>query len=241
MKALILAAGLGTRLRPLTDTVPKCLVPIHGRPLLDYWFALLFARNGVERALVNTGYLADAVHHHVASSAWRDRIDLVHETELLGTAGTILANRDYFGGQPFMVAHGDNLTLFDVAAFIERHRQRPPGTDITMMTFATDSPSSCGIVELDERGVVAAFHEKQANPPGNQANAAVYIFEPSVFAFLEALGKSVIDLSTEVIPAFLGRIATFENDVYHRDIGTIESLRLAHVEYDFSGPEGGWR
>lgn len=231
MRALILAAGLGTRLRPLTETVPKCLVPIHGRPLLDYWFDLLFSENAVDRALVNTSYLADAVRSHVATSRWRDRVDLIHETELLGTGGTVLTNRAFFQASPFLVAHGDNLTRFDLGAFIERHRQRPAGAEITMMTFATDSPSSCGIVELDERDLVVKFHEKVANPPGNQANAAVYIFEPAILDFLAALGKPVIDLSTEVIPAFLGRIATFPNTQYHRDIGTLESLRKANEDY----------
>ena len=95
MRALILAAGLGTRLRPLTETVPKCLVSIHGRPLLDYWFDLLFSENAVDRARVNTSYLADAVSNHVATSQWRDRVDLIHETELLGTGGTVLTNRAF--------------------------------------------------------------------------------------------------------------------------------------------------
>ena len=100
-----------------------------------------------------------------------------------------------------------------------------------MMTFRTDSPQSCGIVEEDERGVVTAFHEKVANPPGDRANAAVYIFEPEIVGFLADLGKEVIDLSTEVIPHFVGRICTFHNSEYHRDIGTPESLRRAELEF----------
>ena len=227
MRALILAAGLGTRLRPLTETVPKCLVPIRGKPLLEYWFDLLFSDGAVERALVNTSYLAEAVRLHVAASRWSERVDLVHETELLGTGGTVLSNRDWFGGQPFIVAHGDNLTRFDVAAFIEHHRHRPPEVAITMMTFETDTPTSCGIVETGRNGVVVGFHEKVANPPGTMANGAVYIFEPSVLDFLAALNRSVIDISTEVLPAYLGRICTFPNMVYHRDIGTLDSLGKA--------------
>ena len=230
MKALVLAAGLGTRLRPLTETVPKCLVPIHGVPLLEYWFALLLDR-GIERILVNTGYLAERVRAHMADSRWRERVDLIHETELLGTGGTVLANRGYFGEKPFLVAHGDNLTRFDPAAFIARHQGRPAGCEITMMTFDTDSPRSCGIVEQDERGVVGAFHEKVADPPGTRANGAVYLFEPTVLDFMAGLNKRVIDLSTEVLPAFLGRISTFHNSDYHRDIGSLESLRLAETEF----------
>jgi mannose-1-phosphate guanylyltransferase len=231
MRALLLAAGLGTRLRPLTETVPKCLVPIHGKPLLDYWFDLLFGSGKIERVLVNTSYLADMVATHVEDSAWCNHIDLAHEGELLGTGGTVLANRDWFQDEAFIVAHGDNLTDFDVDAFIEQHHQRPNGSEITMMTFETDTPETCGIVTCDEQGLIVGFHEKIANPPSNNANGAVYIFEPSVLKFLEGLGKSVIDLSTEVLPHYLGRMSAFANDGYHRDIGNLESLALANKEF----------
>ena len=218
------------RLRPLTDTVPKCLIPIRGKPLLGYWLELLLG-GGVERVLVNTHHLPEPVRMFVAASPWCGRVELVHEDVLLGTGGTVLANRDFFGACAFIVAHVDNLTRFDLAAFIAHHAKRPPGAEITMMTFETDRPQSCGIVELGNRGVVTAFHEKVVNPPSSLANAAAYIFEPTVIDFLTLLGKRVIDLSTEVLPHFLGRIATFHNSVYHRDIGTLESLRLAEAEF----------
>ena len=230
MRALLLAAGLGTRLRPLTDTVPKCLVPVHGRPLLDYWLELLGA-GSIERLLINTHYLPDQVRDFIARSPWRLKVTLVHEDELLGTGGTVLRNRAFFGDSPFLVAHADNLTRFDLAAFARRHAERPAGADITMMTFETDEPSSCGIVEQDARGVVTAFHEKVANPPGRTANAAVYVFEPAVVDFIASLGKEVVDLSTEIIPRYLGRICTFHNRGYHRDIGTPASLRRAEAEF----------
>jgi mannose-1-phosphate guanylyltransferase len=230
VKALVLAAGLGTRLRPLTNSVPKCMVPIHGRPLLDYWLELLLA-HGIERVLINTHYLPGTVREFVSRSTWRDRVDLVHEDELLGTGGTILRNRDYLEDDAFLVAHGDNLTRFDVAAFLARHRTRPPEVEITMMTFKTDTPQSCGIVEEDRRSVVTQFWEKVAKPPGDHANGAVYIFEPSVIGFLAALNKQFIDISTEVLPHYLGRIVTFHNEDYHRDIGTLESLRRAEAEF----------
>ena len=230
MRALLLAAGLGTRLRPLTDTIPKCLIPIHGRPLLDYWLTLL-GESGVERMLVNTHYLPDQVRAFVARSPWREKVTLVHEEELLGTGGTVLRNREFFESAAFLVAHADNLTRFDLGAFARRHAARPAGAAITMMTFEADEPSSCGIVEQDARGLVTAFHEKVADPPGRIANAAVYIFEPAVVDFIATLGRTVVDLSTEVIPRFLGRICTFHNAEYHRDIGTPESLRRAEAEY----------
>lgn len=230
MKALLLAAGLGTRLRPITDTVPKCLVPILGKPLLEYWLELLL-QGGVSDVLINTHYLPDQVWAFREASPWRDRITLVHEQKLLGTGGTLLANRSFFGPDPVLVAHADNLTMFSVENFRHAHDRRPSPAVMTMMTFDTDSPQSCGIVEVDKTGLVIRFHEKVSNPPGTRANGAVYIFESEVVAFAASLRKPFVDLSTEVIPHFLGRIATYHNASYHRDIGSLESLHAAAREY----------
>ena len=230
MRALLLAAGLGTRLRPITNTVPKCMVPIHGKPLLEYWLDLLL-NDGVDRILINTHYLPESVHSFVEASPWAESISLVHEDHLLGTGGTVLKNRSFAAGQALMVGHADNLTRFKPAEFIAAHVNRSAGAAMTMMTFDTDAPQTCGIVELDARGVVQAFHEKVANPPGTRANAAVYIFEPAVIDFIASLGKEVCDISTEVLPHFLGKIQTFHNTDYHRDIGNLESLALAAREY----------
>src|SRR5207253_1195263 len=128
-------------------------------PLLDHWLDLLLTQ-GIERVLINTHHLPEVVSAHVARSRWQDRIDLVHEAALLGTGGTILRNRNYLERDAFLVAHADNLTRFSVSAFVARHRARPPGVEITMMTFKTDAPHTCGIVEEDERGVVICFWEK---------------------------------------------------------------------------------
>lgn len=222
MRALLLAAGLGTRLRPLTNYLPKCLVPIHGRPLLDYWLETLLD-NGIEQVLINTHYMAPMVQQYLKKSTWLPHITLVHEESLLGTGGTILENRTFFKDEAFLIAHADNLTIFDCQQFLHQHTNRCTGTEMTMMVFETPDPKSCGIVSLDRRGVVQAFHEKVVNPPGNLANGAVYIFEPSVVEWIAALGKSQVDLSTEVIPNFVGKIFTYYNDLYHRDIGTMES------------------
>lgn len=230
MKALLLAAGLGTRLRPITDRIPKCLVPIHGKPLLGYWLDMLLS-SGIERVLINTHYLPDPVREFVASSPWSELVDLIHEDELLGTGGTVLRNSEYLSGGPFLLAHADNLTRFNVMDFIDSHMRHRSEVEISMMTFDTDVPQSCGIVELDSNSIVRQFHEKVANPPGVRANAAVYIFEPSIFAYLESLKKETIDISTEVLPKYLGRIGTFHNTWYHRDIGSPESLRQAEIEF----------
>ena len=230
MRALLLAGGLGMRLRPITDTVPKCLVPVLRRPLLNYWLDLLFEA-GIERTLINTHYLAGKVRAYVATSRWRDRVDLVHEPELLGTGGTIWANRAFFEDESFLVAHADNLAHFDVAGLIEAHHARPKGTVLTMLAFRTDDPSSCGILELDARGVVQSFHEKTPDPPGNLANAAIYVMAPEALAELARFDRPFIDLSTELIPQLMGRIFAVETSGYLRDIGNAESLRRAHLEY----------
>ncbi|RXZ33729.1 nucleotidyltransferase family protein [Oxalobacteraceae bacterium CAVE-383] len=230
MRAMLLAGGYGTRLKPLTNYLPKCLVPIHGRPLLDYWLEALVA-GGVTEILVNTHYLAPMVRKFVEGCAWTEFVTLVHEEHLLGTGGTVVRNGDFFGDGPFIVAHADNLTLFDVQDFIDSHLRRPQSTVMTMMTFETDDPKSCGILELDARGVVVAFHEKVANPPGNFANAAVYIFEPALIASMKEIGAIEIDLSTQVIPRLMGKIITFFNDTYHRDIGTIAQWQMANRDF----------
>lgn len=230
MKALLLAAGLGTRLRPLTDTIPKCLVPIHGRPLLEYWLDML-QRAGVYPLLLNLHALAGQVREFIAAGPYRDIVTTVYEEKLLGTAGTLLKNRSFLEDGPFMLIHVDNLSRFDVLAFIECHGKRPPACEITMLTFMSPSPETCGILELDGHKVVQAFHEKVPDPPGRLANGAVYILEPAVFDFLASLGREIIDFSTEVLPHYLGRIFTYHNDVYHRDIGTAESYEAAQREF----------
>lgn len=230
MRALLLAAGLGTRLRPITDTLPKCLVEIHGRPLLDYWVELL-SRGGIDHILVNLHFLPERVKSYLDTCGYPVNITTVYEEELLGTGGTLLKNREFFAGEPAMLIHADNLSLFDVRAFIQRFASREEFVEMTMMTFRTDAPETCGIVELDADGLVQAFHEKVRNPPTNLANGAVYILAPAVIEFIAGLGKEKVDFSTEVLPNFIGRINTFHNSTYHRDIGTVESLLAARSEY----------
>ena len=243
IKALLLAAGVGSRLRPLTDVLPKCLMPINGRPLLEYWLTMLCAA-GVEQVVVNLHHHAGLVRDYVERSPFAPNVVFSYEKELLGTGGTLLNNRKALEGAPVMLAHADNLSVFDVSKFVERHARRPAPACMTMMTFVAANPENCGIVELDQSGLLRAFHEKVGNPPGKRANAAVYMVEPSIFSFLESLGKPVIDFSTEVIPAHLGKIFTYHNDIYHRDIGTLASLMQAQFDYPLvskSSPDEAWR
>ena len=231
VRALLLAGGYGTRLRPLTDTLPKCLVPILGRPLLDYWLTLLF-ESGVERILVNTHYLPDQVRSFCTSSRWSDRIDLVHEETILGTAGTVRENRSYFNSKGLvLLAHADNLSAFDPDTFYSAHQHRPAGCDGTVMTFTTDSPQSCGILEVNSAGIIAAVHEKVENPPGNLANGAVFLVETSVLDWV-ASHPEATDFCRDVVPHPDLTWFTFHNDTYHRDIGTLDALRQAEQEYE---------
>jgi len=230
LRALLLAAGLGTRLQPLTNYLPKCLVPIHGRPLLDYWLDNLL-NNGVEEVLINTHYMAPVVQQYLDESSWATHVKTVYEDSLLGTGGTILKNREFLEGEAFLVAHADNLTIFDVQSFFAQHSTRPSHADLTMMVFKSQDPRSCGVVSLDANGIVQGFYEKVAEPPGNLANAAVYIFEPTVVERIASFDKAGVDISNDVIPSFIGQIFSWHNELYHRDIGTLESWIESNLDF----------
>lgn len=230
MNALLLAAGFGTRLRPLTDHTPKCLVEINGRPLLDYWLQDLHAA-GVTKFVINTHHLAETVRSYVRQHALAPLIRIVHEDYLLGTAATLLANADFLKRGTTLVAHADNLCLCPWPEFFQMHQNRPDNTWMSMMTFATDAPSQCGIVEIDAYGVVQAFHEKVPHPPGNLANAAVYLIQPKVLEFIKSHGPDITDLSTQILPLLAGRIATWQNRGVLIDIGTQQRLNQAQLHF----------
>jgi mannose-1-phosphate guanylyltransferase len=229
LRALLLAAGLGTRLRPITLQTPKCLVSIGGEPLLGRWLRQLEAA-GCEAVLVNTHHLAEQVQGFL--QGWR-RDDMavhsVHEPELLGTAGTLFANRAFFKGATGLLIHADNAMADDLRGLLEAHRQRPTNCLLTMLTFRSDQPRSCGIVETDGLGVVRAFHEKVSDPPGDCANGALYAFDADFVAFLNTLNPLPSDFSTEVIPRLLGRVNTWHTSNPYLDIGTPAALKAAQA------------
>jgi len=229
-KALLVAAGLGTRLHPLTQVLPKCLMPIAGRPLLALWLQML-CEAGIGEIVVNLHHHAELVSDYIRRSPWADQVVLAPEQELLGTAGTLLRHRARFAEGPTLFAHADNLSLFDPRAFLAAHAARPGGCAMTMMSFVTDHPQSCGILTLDADGRVLQMDEKPQQPKGDLANAAVYLIEPEVIDFIASLGKPVVDFSTEVLPVFMGRIFSFHNADYHRDIGNPSSLALAQLDF----------
>jgi len=229
VKALLLAAGLGVRLRPLTDVWPKCLMPIGERPLLEYWLEILYSAK-VRDVLVNLHHFAEVVESFLHRPRFADWVQPTYEAELLGTAGTLRANKDFFRGCTVLLVHADNWCQCNFADFLDYHcHRRSPECAITMMTFESQTPETCGIVETDTEGIVFAFHEKPKIPPGNRANAAVYLLEPEVLDWIEE-NPDISDFSTEVLPHFMGRITTWHNTGIHRDIGAVSMLLQAQSD-----------
>ena len=227
MRAILLAAGLGTRLQPITNNTPKCLVPINGTPLLQIWLERLTAA-GMGPFLVNTHYLADMVTAFVEGSTFKKKIKVTFEDNLLGTAGTLIRNLDFFHDEDGLLIHADNYCLADFTAFKHAHDNRPLSCLMTMMTFRTDDPSSCGIVEVDKSGVVIGFHEKVEHPPGNLANGAIYIISPELLEIIKTDLNHIKDFSTEVLHRFKGRIFSHEISDVFLDIGTPERYAKAN-------------
>jgi mannose-1-phosphate guanylyltransferase len=228
LKALLLAGGLGTRLRPLTETVPKCLVPVAGKPLLDYWLDALEAA-GVDEALINTHHLAGQVRDHIGTSnATRGlRLRETYEPVLLGSAGTVHANRDFAdGAEAILVIYADNLSTVDLSALLAFHASH---TDpATMALFHTPFPSQCGIATLDAGSRVTAFVEKPKEPTSDLANAGLYVLDPDLWR--EIADMNAFDFGFDVLPRLVGRMRGFVIDGYHRDIGTPEALAQAEAD-----------
>lgn len=228
MKAMLLAAGFGSRLRPITNHIPKCLVPVCGVPLLEIWLELL-ASAGFSEILINTSYMADVVEKYIESSKYSDLIVVKREPVLLGTAGSVRAYRNWVGDDDVLIAHADNLTFCDYRSFIDAYKTRPANSICTMMTFITDRPESCGIVSLGENGCISKYQEKDPKASGNLANAAVYIASTE---FCDIVAKSeAVDIGKDVLPNIYNRMNAFHNEIYHRDIGTLESFAMAQIEW----------
>lgn len=226
MKALLLAAGLGTRLRPITNKIPKCLVSINGKILLDIWVEKLI-NAGINTIYINTFYLSELVVKHIENSIHRSKIIIIRENALFGTAGTLLKNLDLFIGDECLLIHADNYSLQDLTELIYHHKMRQNNTYMTMLTFKTETPSECGIVELIDN-VVIQFHEKISNPPGNIANGAVYILTKELLNSLKEYSNDITDFSTQIIPNFLGKINNFTTSEFFIDIGSLNNLVKAN-------------
>jgi mannose-1-phosphate guanylyltransferase len=234
MKAFLLAAGKGTRLSPLTDSIPKCLVDIAGTPLLEIWIGL-FERNSVKEVLINTHHLSEMVKNFLKSLQSPVNIQTVHEKRLLGSGGTVLANRDFVNDQEdFIIAYADNLTNINLQDMVEHHRRfRRKGGILTMGLFHAPDPSACGIAELDSKRKIVAFTEKPINPASDLANGGIYVVSNEIFRFFpESVPEdSILDFGFHILPKLVGQMYGYEILDYLKDIGTIDALEAARKEW----------
>jgi len=227
-KALILAAGLGTRLRPLTDRMPKPMVPIGGVPLLER-LARLLARHGVAEAAVNLHYFPDMVLGHFKNLDCGLTLRFAVEAELLGTAGAVNNFRDFFD-EPFFVLYGDVFTTADLAAFAADHARF--GAAATIGLYRVDNPCECGLVDMDETGRIKRFVEKPPVAFTDLANAGIYALSPEVLDFIPESG--FCDFGKDVFPAMLEKGLPLYGrpiDEYLIDIGSRAKYEKADRDF----------
>ena len=181
MKAMLLAAGHGTRLRPLTDRVPKAMVPVGGMPVIEHNLRLV-RRHGVDDVIINLHAHPDAIPAYVGDgSRWRLHVTYSYEEHLLGTAGAVKRMEQALDGETFAVIYADNLSDGDLSALLALHRRT--GAVATLALHVPEDPRASGIVDMDEQGRVRGFVEKPGHYDaalGVWANAGIYILEPSV-------------------------------------------------------------
>ncbi|HEV8181917.1 MAG TPA: nucleotidyltransferase family protein [Candidatus Angelobacter sp.] len=222
MKAFILAAGEGMRLRPLTESVPKCLLPIRGVPLLEIWLNTCKAA-GITDVLANAHAHAEAVKQFAATQKSGVRASIVEELQLLGSAGTLAENRAFVGEEAFFVLYGDVLTNVDLRRMFEFHRQR--NLSATLGVYQVSDPTRCGVVTMDEDDVIQKFVEKPARPESNWAFSGVMIAGQEIFDFVP--DRRPADIGFDVLPKMAGRMTGYRISEYLIDIGTPENYQAA--------------
>ena len=220
MQALVLAGGEGTRLRPLTLTVPKPVMPLAGRPFLSFMLEWL-AGHGVEEALLSCGFMAERVERVLGSEHAGVRLRYVVEREPLGTAGPVrLAHDEGLLEERFLVLNGDVLTDIDLRAEISQHERT--GAAATLALVAVADPSGYGVVPTTGTGEVEAFLEKTDSPPTDRINAGAYVLERDEVAPRIAPGRAV-SFERDVFPELVGEgLYGFDAEGYWIDIGTPE-------------------
>src|ERR1035441_4718084 len=220
MKAMVLAAGLGTRLRPLTYEITKPMVPVLDRPVMEHILDLI-DRHCFDGVIANLHYFPETIREYFGQ-----RISYRFEEQLLGTAGGVRACAEFFGDQPFLVISGDALTDIDLTAFAARHREA--GGIATLAVKQVPDTREYGVVLHDRAGRITGFQEK---PQPDEAlsdlgNCGIYMFEPSIFDYFP--DRPFVDWAKDVFPALL------ENDVpfhihevreYWNDVGSLGELR----------------
>ena len=218
MKAILLAAGLGTRLRPITNKVPKCLLPVNGKPLLYLWLEKLEKIN-VSDVLINTHYLSEDVNQSISKFNTNMNIHIVYEEKLLGTAGTLINNID-FCDEDTMLIHADNYMEEDLKQFCDTHKRKHLQCLMTMLTFKSNNPKNCGILKVDNNNIMIDFIEKPKEFIGNHANAAVYILSQEMAQAILKDFYDAVDFSLDILPFFKKRIMTYMTNKIFVDIGT---------------------
>src|SRR5260370_23528057 len=227
MKAFLLAGGLGTRLRPLTDSTPKCLLPVQGTPLLQIWFDI-FRQYSIDEVLINVHSHGDAVRRFIGEHKGNLEVRFFEETTLRGSAGTVLANREWVNKDRFFwVFYADVLTTANLDSMRACHCDR--GLDATIGVYEVPDPSRCGIVQVDGQGVVLDFIEKPKAPVGNLAFSGLMLATPALLNFIPDTCPA--DLGFHVLPQIVGRMAAYQISDFIVDIGTLETYRTAQENW----------
>jgi NDP-sugar pyrophosphorylase family protein len=232
MKAMILAAGRGTRLRPLTDTCPKPMVPIGERPLLEHVIRLL-AKHGFDELVINLYHLPHIIQDHFKDgNDWGVHINYSLEEELLGTAGAVAKIAGFFD-EPFLVYYGDHLSNVDLSTLWQAHR-REGGIASLGLLDTDEDPTTRGICELDEQSRIVRFIEKPAVgqvPSRYMVNAGIYLLEPQVLSYLPT--NEVSDFGFDIFPKLLNAGHTLYG---HRLTGSLLATdtaeRYAHAQQE---------
>jgi len=242
MRAMVLAAGLGTRLRPITYAIPKPLVPVLNRPVMEHSVRLI-ARHGFEEAIANLHWFPETIESHFGDgSDFGIELTYSHEQQLLGTAGGV-RNVAEFLGDSFLVVAGDALTDLDFTAMREFHESHD-GL-VTLATKRVADTDEYGVVIAGEDGRIQGFQEKPdpAEALSDLANTCIYMFRREVFDFFPEPGTSkaagpddppgFADWAMDVFPALLENDIPFyshEIDAYWNDVGNIDELRQANLD-----------
>ena len=227
MRAFLLAAGNGTRLKPLTETTPKCLLPFNGAPLLSIWLDLC-RRHGIKEVLLNVHAHPDAVRGFVATNHHGVGVQLFEEPTLLGSAGTIAANREWVARDKFFwILYADVLTNMDLRALLDFHLARQKAA--TLAVYRVPDPSRCGIVTLGKNGVVREFVEKPPIPRSNLAFSGVLIGTEQLLRAIP--NRLPADIGFDVLPQLVNQMAAYETSDYLVDIGTIQNYERAQATW----------
>jgi mannose-1-phosphate guanylyltransferase len=225
MKAILLSAGYGTRLRPVTNKIPKCLIKINNQTLIDIWIKKLIDI-GVNSILINTHYLPKKIFKHINNSPYKKKIIIKYEKKLLNTGGTLIRNLNFFKDEEGLLIHSDNLCFEGLDNFMVKHKSRPKQCLMTMMAFPSKGQKDVGIIKKNRKNILINFFEKK-NIKGNLANCAVYIFSNKFIKILKTMKKKNYSFSDDIIKLFFNKIYIYKTKDFFIDIGNIYNLRLA--------------